>query len=111
MRVLAAGVGMARVLRARPAHPDEIRPDFTAIEPGQDPRETYRLNAFEIVHQQVSGMFPTILVGRGRWWRPVRGKFRYSTAYDEFFLKLGRSDLRDRDHDRRLVSSTLSWGG
>jgi hypothetical protein len=111
MRVLAAVLGMAMVVRAAPARADEIRPDFAAIEPGQDPRETYRLNAFEIVHQQVSGIFPTIFVGRGNWWRPVRGKFRYPTAYDDFFLKLGRSDLRDRDHDRRLVSSTLFWGG
>ena len=95
----------------RPARAQEVQPDFTDLEAGPSAIETYRLNALGIVSEAMSGSFPTILVGRSKWWRPVRGKFRYSTSYDDFFLKLGRDDLGARDRHRRAVSATLFWGG
>jgi len=96
----------------RPARADEeIRPSFEGLEPGRDADETYRLNALGIVHEGMSASFPTIFVGRGRWWRPVRGKFRWPTAYDDFYLKMGRADLGARDRHRRVLASTLDWGG
>ncbi len=41
----------------------------------------------------------------------MRGKFRTPTAYDDFYLKVGRDDLGERDRHRRVLSSTLYWGG
>jgi len=88
-----------------------VQPDFTDLEAGPSAIETYRLNALGIVQEEISSSVPTIFVGRRKWWRPVRGKFRYSTSYDAFFLKLGRDDLGARDLHRRAVSETLFWGG
>ena len=93
------------------AHADEAGPSFEGLERGPDAAETYRLNAIEIVHERMSGSFPTIFVGRGSWWRPVRGKFRWPTTYDDFYLKVGRDDLGARDRRRRGVATTLFWGG
>jgi hypothetical protein len=96
---------------AGPARSDEVNPAFTDLEPGASAIETYRLNALGIVREEISSSFPTIFIGRGNWWRPVRGKFRYSTSYNDFFLKLGRDDLGARDRHRRAVAGTLFWGG
>jgi hypothetical protein len=103
----------ARAEEGRPVdvRPADVRPVFAGLEPAADAAETYRLNALEIVHEGMSGSFPTIFVGRSNWWRPVRGKFRYSTSFDDFFLKLGRDDLGGRDRHRRALSETLFWGG
>jgi len=94
-----------------PARGQEVRPTFADLEPGPDALETYRLNALEIVHEEESASFPTIFVGRSKWWRPVRGKFRYSTSYDDLYLKLGRDDLGTQHRHRRALSETLFWGG
>jgi hypothetical protein len=98
-------------VRSAADRPADVRPTFGGLEPAANALETYRLNALEIVHERMSGSFPTIFVGRSNWWRPVRGKFRYSTSYDDFFLKLGRDDLGARDRHRRVASDTLFWGG
>jgi hypothetical protein len=95
----------------RPGRAQEVQPEFTDLEAGPTAVETYRLNALGIVHEGMSGSFPTIFVGRSNWWRPVRGKFRHATSYDDFFLKLGRDDLGARDRHRRAVAATLFWGG
>lgn len=122
MKVVAAVLCLAlapswpRAVRAEegaPAdvRPVDVRPVFAGLEPAADATETYRLNALEIVHEGMSGSFPTIFVGRSNWWRPVRGKFRYSTSYDDFFLKMGRDDLGARDRHRRVLSDSFFWGG
>jgi hypothetical protein len=63
------------------------------------------------VHEEIAGSFLTFNVGRNKWWRPVRGKFRSPTKYDDFYLKVGRDDLGERDRHRRVLSSTLYWSG
>jgi hypothetical protein len=93
------------------AHAEVARPDFDGLERGPDAAETYRLNAIEIVHERTSGLFPNVIVGRGSWWRPVRGKFRWPTTYDDFYLKMGRDDLGARDRHRRVAAETMIWGG
>ena len=106
--VLCLALGAASV---RPARAEEARPNFEGLEPGWDAAETYRLNALTIVHEEISGSFLTFNVGRSNWWRPVRGKFRSPTKYDDFYLKVGRDDLGERDRHRHVVSSTLYWSG
>jgi hypothetical protein len=106
--VLCVALGAAWV---RPARAEEARPDFDGLERGWDAAETFRLNALGIVHEGMSGSFPTIFVGRGSWWRPVRGKFRWGTTYDDFYRKVGRDDLGERDRHRRALAGTLFWGG
>jgi hypothetical protein len=112
MRIVAAvlclALGMAWIPLARA---EEVRPNFDGLERGADAAETYRLNALGIVHEGMSGSFPTFFVGRGTWWRPVRGKFRWATTYDDFFLKMGRDDLGDQHRHRQAVATTLFWGG
>jgi hypothetical protein len=112
MRIVAAFLGLALATAGvRPARAQEIRPTFNGLEGGSDAAEIYRLNAIEIVHEQMSARFPTIFVGREHWWRPVRGKFRWATPYDDFYLKMGRDDLGERDRRRGTVASMLWWGG
>jgi hypothetical protein len=106
--VLCLALGAAWV---RPARAEEARPNFEGLEPGPDAAETYRLNALTIVREEISGAFLTFNVGRSNWWRPVRGKFRSPTKYDDFYLKVGRDDLGERDRHRRVLSSTLYWSG
>jgi hypothetical protein len=84
MKVVTAVLCLAFALRGgRPARAEEVQPAFEGLERAADAVETYRLNALEIVHEGMSGSFPTIFVGRSNWWRPVRGKFRYGTSYDD----------------------------
>ena len=107
---LALGAASVRPARAEEARPD-AKANFEGLEPGWDAAETYRLNALSIVHEEISGAFLTFNVGRSNWWRPVRGKFRTPTRYDDFYLKVGRDDLGERDRHRRVLSSTLYWSG
>jgi|tagenome__1003787_1003787.scaffolds.fasta_scaffold20784252_2 hypothetical protein len=107
---LALGAAWVRPARAEEAGPNATA-NFEGLEPGWDAAETYRLNALTIVHEQISGSFLTFNVGRSNWWRPVRGKFRRPTRYDDFYLKVGRDDLGERDRHRGVLSSTLYWGG
>ena len=65
--VLCLALGVAWV---RPARAEEARPNFEGLEPGPTAAETYRLNAFTIVHEEISGAFLTFNVGRKYWWRP-----------------------------------------
>jgi hypothetical protein len=102
---------LALVGLAGPARADELQPVFDGLDPGPTPLETYKLNALGIVSHEVSSAFPTLFGGTSKWWRPVRGKFRYATRYDEFFRKLGRADLADEHEQRWLVSGVLYWGG
>jgi hypothetical protein len=88
-----------------------VRPTFEGLERGPDTGETYRLNALQIVSHEVSGVFPTLFVSPSKWWRPVRGKFRWATSYDDFYRKLGRPDLAAAHARRQVLSSTLFWGG
>jgi hypothetical protein len=112
MKVVAAVVcvalGTAWVL---PARAEEVRPTFERLELGADAAETYRLNALTIVHEGMSGGPGTIYVGRETWWRPVRGKFRWATSYDDFYLKVGRNDLGEQHRHRRMVSNVFFWSG
>jgi hypothetical protein len=107
---LALGAAPVRPARAEEA-PAKVDANFDGLEPGPDAAETYRLNALTIVHEQMSGWLLTFNVGRNNWWRPVRGKFRRPTSYDDFYLKVGRDDLGTRDRHRAALSSTLYWGG
>ena len=107
---LALGAAWVRPARAEEARA-EVHPNFEGLEPGPDAAETYRLNALTIVHEEISGSFLTFNVGRSNWWRPVRGKFRSPTKYDDFYLKVGRDNLGERNRHRRVLSSTLYWGG
>src|SRR5258708_5242684 len=50
--VLCLALGAAWV---RPARAEEARPTFEGLEPGPDAAETYRLNSFTIVHEEISG--------------------------------------------------------
>jgi len=108
---LALGPGWGGAARAEEVRPVEVRPLFGGLEPAANAAESYRLNALEIVHEGMSGSFPTIVVGRSNWWRPVRGKFRYTTSYDDFYLKMGRDDLGARDRHRRVLADAFFWGG
>jgi hypothetical protein len=112
MRIVAVVVCLTLATVCVPlAHAEEPQPSFDGLERGPDAAETYRLNEIEIVRESVSGSFPTILIGRASYWRPVRGKFRWPTSYDDFYLKAGRDDLGARDRHRRVLSTTLFWGG
>lgn len=112
MKLAAAVFGLALgAVWVSPARAEEIRPSFDGLEAGKDAADTYSLNALGVVHEQISASFPTIFLGRESSWRPVRGKFRWATKYDDFYLKLGRDDLGQRDRSRRVVAGMLSWGG
>ena len=89
---------------------EEIRPAFQGLEPGSSAIETFRLNSFELVSHEVSAWPPTLVFG-GKWWRVTRGKFRNATSYDDFFRTVGRSDLADQYSRRRILSTSLIWGG
>jgi hypothetical protein len=106
--VLCVALGAAW---ASPARAEEIRPNFEGLELGKDAAHTYELNAIGIVHHEVSGSFPFFYTGRDKWWRPVRGKFNWATKYDDFYFKMGRPDLGDRDRRRGVLSTTLSVAG
>ncbi|HXJ21036.1 MAG TPA: hypothetical protein VMT03_12460 [Polyangia bacterium] len=112
MRIVAALLCAALASSwGRPARTQEAQPDFTGLEAGASPIETYRLNALGIVREETSASFPTIFVGRSKWWRPVRGKFRYSTSYSDFFLKIGRDDLGAQHRHQYAIAAALFWGG
>jgi hypothetical protein len=112
MRIVAALLCAALAASwGRPARAQAVQPDFTDLEAGPSAIETYRLNALGIVREETSASFPTIFVGRSKWWRPIRGKFRYSTSYSDFFLKLGRDDLGAQHRHQYAVAATLFWGG
>jgi hypothetical protein len=101
---LVAVVGLAL-----PARAEEIKPAFDGLEPGITPLETYRLNELGIVREEISGRF--LYIGRRSWWRPVRGKFRHATVYEDFYRKLGRPDLAEQNEQRSLVSGVFHYGG
>jgi hypothetical protein len=94
---------------AAPARAQEVAPLFDGLDPGATPIETYRLNALGIVSHELSSA--SLFGSTSKWWRPVRGKFRYATRYDDFFRKLGRADLAEQHEQRRLLSGVLHWGG
>jgi hypothetical protein len=104
--VLAVVVGLAAPARAE----EEVRPTFAGLEAGPNPVETYKLNAFGIIRHEVSGSW-SWLFGSTSWWRPVRGKFRYATRYEDFYRALGRPDLAEQHENRRIVSNVLYYGG
>jgi hypothetical protein len=67
---------------------------------------TYRANAYSIIHL---GSGP--VNGSGTSWRPVRGLYRISVEYEEFFTSAGRPDLAERFASRHAWSRGLSIGG
>jgi hypothetical protein len=71
---------------------------------GEDVEETYALNTFGIVHQEVSSPF-AIVFGHA-WWRPVRGKYRQALEYRKFYEALGRPDVADAQES---LTSRHSW--
>jgi hypothetical protein len=102
------------LLRPAPAFADasdnaDVRPAFPELERGEDVEETYALNTFGIVHQEVSSPF-AIVFGHA-WWRPVRGKYRQALEYRKFYEALGRPDLADAQESHHLWCGVMIWGG
>jgi hypothetical protein len=103
-------VALCVLFAARAVRAEEIHPAFEGLERGADALETFRLNALGIVSSEVTGVFPTFVIG-GKSWRPVRGKFRYETRYDDFFRMMGRPDLAEQHQRRYYLSESLYWSG
>jgi hypothetical protein len=104
--VILAALGLAT-----PARAQEVQPGFEGLEPGPTPLDTYKLNALEIVSQEISSGYPCLFGCTSSWWRPVRGKFRYATRYDDFFRVLGRADLAAQHDQHALISGIFFWSG
>jgi hypothetical protein len=118
VRVVAMAVlALVVAVTARPARAEEAvraehtaSPSFASLEPGATPSDTYALNAFGLIHHEVSAWPPTLVFG-GTWWRVTRGKFRHATSYVDFFQAVGRPDLAADYKRRRILANTLIWGG
>jgi hypothetical protein len=104
--VLLMAVGLAA-----PARAEVVNPLFEDLEPGATALQTYELNALSVAGEDAAPALPTFFGGTGRWWRPVRGKFRRAVRYDQFFRALGRPDLAQQHREQRLVSGIFFWGG
>ena len=108
--VLAVAAALASLTVAGPVAAEEPQPAFEGLERASDPAETFRLNSFEVVRYEISGVFPTFVIG-GKGWRPTRGKFRHVTAYEDFYRAVGRPDLAAQQATRAAVGETLFWTG
>lgn len=107
--VTGAGLTAVMLLASPDARAEDLHPAFPELEQGEDVAETYDLNTFGIVHEEVSS--PFAIVFGGVWWRPVRGKYRRALAYRDFYEALGRPDLADAQASKHFWCSVMIWGG
>jgi hypothetical protein len=105
------GAGTARAADAPPNAPAaSTKPAaarFAGLQQGDSAAETYDLNALGLVHMKTSWS----LFSPSEWWRPVRGKYRDTMTYVDFFDAVGRPDLGASQSARNTLSDVLFWGG
>jgi hypothetical protein len=96
--------------RARAQTPTDVRPTFVEIERRADPRATYDLNAFEVIHVEATSV-GVLWNTTTTCWRVSRGAYRHPMKYEDFYRSLGRPDLADAHASRHATSQLLFWGG
>jgi hypothetical protein len=79
---------------------------------GEDPQETYDLNALGLVHGRLTkAVLFGIPLTTTETWRPVRGKYRYELSRADFFERVGRADLASQQRSTDTWSDVLFYGG
>ena len=79
---------------------------------GEDPQETYELNAIGLVHGRLTKVVLFgIPLSTTETWRPVRGKYRYELSRADFFERVGRADLASKQRSTDTWSDVLFYGG
>ena len=79
---------------------------------GENPQETYELNALGLVHGRLTkAVLFGIPLSTTETWRPVRGKYRYELSRADFFERVGRADLASKQRLTDTWSDVLFYGG
>lgn len=103
----AVGITIGLVVFAC-ALPAAAQPRFEHLTIGDSPAETYELSALGLVHMDAGNV---LLFVHREWWRPVRGKYRESMTFVDFFEATGRPDLAAAQSARNTWSDLLFYGG